>query len=117
MKALGDAFEVMSCLFGVLFCSEVLAADAHLKQLNGVVSSARFLTWGVFEYDITHRRSVAVLCILYKIRCNPMHPLYSGRPLPSVPVWVTRSAFVGHLYTYAPLRYEPGSTSGILLPT
>ena len=44
MKALGDAFEVMSCLFGVLFCSEVLAADAHIKQLNGVVSGARFLT-------------------------------------------------------------------------
>ena len=25
--------------------------------------------------DIAHRRSVAVLCMLYKIRCNPVHPL------------------------------------------
>ena len=35
-------------------------------------SGARFLTGGVFECDISHRRSVAVLCMLYKIRCNPV---------------------------------------------
>ena len=27
----------------------------------------------MFECDIAHRRSVAVLCMLYKIRCNPIH--------------------------------------------
>ena len=30
-------------------------------------SGARFLTGGVFQCDISHRRSVAVLCMLYKI--------------------------------------------------
>ena len=59
------------------YCSEVWcsAADTHLKLLDRAVSGARFLTGGVFECDIAHRRSVAVLCMLYKIRCNPVHPL------------------------------------------
>ena len=60
------------------YCSAFLcsASDTHLKLLDRAVSGARFLTGGVFECDISHRRSVAVLCMLYKIRCNPVHPLY-----------------------------------------
>ena len=52
------------------YCSAVLcsAADTHLKHLDRAVSGARFLTGGVFECDISYRRSVAVLCMLYKIR-------------------------------------------------
>ena len=55
----------------VEYCSAVWcsAADAHLKLLYRVVSGARFSTGGVFERDIAHRRYVAVLCILYKMRC------------------------------------------------
>ena len=82
-----------------MWCS---AADTHLKLLDSAVSGARFLTGGVFEYDIVHRRSVAVLCMLYKIRCNPVHPLNSALPGPHVPVRVTRGALVAHRYTYAP---------------
>ena len=37
-----------------------------------------FITGGVCECDIAHRRSVAVLCLLYKIRCNQLHPLKRG---------------------------------------
>ena len=48
------------------------AADTHLKLLDRAASGSRFLTGGVFECDISHRRSVAVLCMLYKIRCNPV---------------------------------------------
>ena len=50
----------------------------------------------VFECDIAHRRSVAVLCMLYKIRCNLMHPLNDALPGPYVPVLVTRGALVAH---------------------
>ena len=46
------------------------AVDTHLKLLDRVVIGASFLTRGVFERDLAHRRSVAVLCMLYKIRCN-----------------------------------------------
>ena len=67
------------CIRGIVlpvleYCSAVWcsAADTHLKMLDRAVSSARLLTGAVFECDIAHRRSVAVLCMLYKIRCNPV---------------------------------------------
>ena len=80
------------------------AADTHLKLLDRAVSGVCFLTGGVFECYITHHRSVVVLCTLYKIRCNPVHPLNGALPLPYVPVRVTRGALVAHRYTYAPPR-------------
>ena len=40
----------------------------------------------MFERDLAHRRSVAVLYMLHKIRCNPMHPLYGALPVPYVPM-------------------------------
>ena len=43
-----------------------------------------FLTERVFECGIAHRRSVAVLCMLYKITCNPMHPRYGTLHAPSM---------------------------------
>ena len=54
--------------------------------------------------DLSHHRSVAVLCMLYKIRCNPKHPLCGALPVPYVPVQVTRSALIIHRYTFAPLH-------------
>ena len=59
------------------YCSAVRcsAADTHLKLLDCVISGGRFLTGVIFECDIAHRRFVAVLCMLYIIRCNPVHPL------------------------------------------
>ena len=61
--------------FGVPFAVWCSAAVTHLKLLDRAVSGARFLTGGVFECDIDHRRSVAILCLLYKTRCHPMYPL------------------------------------------
>ena len=62
------------------YCSAVWcwAADTHLKLLDRTVCGARSITGGVFEYDIAHSRSVAVMCMLYKIRCNQLHPLNGG---------------------------------------
>ena len=79
-----------------VWCS---AADTHLKLLDRAVSGARFLTVGVFECDISHRRSVAVLCMLYKIMCNPVCPLNGALPGPDVPARVIRGALVAHRYT------------------
>ena len=86
------------------YCSAVWcsAADAHLRLLDRLVSGASFLT----ECDLAHRRSMAVLCMLYKIRCNPMHPLHGALPVPYVPVRITRGAVIAHRYTYAPSRYR-----------
>ena len=83
------------------YCSAVWcsAADTQLKLLDRAVSVARFLTGDVFECDIAHRRSVAVLCMLHKIRCNPMHPLNDALPTAYVPVRVT-CGFSGRTSVY-----------------
>ena len=46
------------CVLSLVWCS---AADTHLKLLDRVFSVASLLTGGVFECDIAHRGSVAVL--------------------------------------------------------
>ena len=91
------------------YCSAVRcsAADTHLKLLDRAVSGARFLTRGVFECDIAHRRSVAVMCMLYKIRCNPMHPLNGALPGPYV-LWSHNGTLMYRLAA------EPRSTAGLL---
>ena len=51
------------------YCSAVWcsAADLHLKLLDRVVRSAGFLAGGVLECNLAHRRSLAELCMLFKI--------------------------------------------------
>ena len=97
----------------VVWCS---AADTHLKLLDRAFSGAQFLTGGVFECDISHRRSVVVLCMLYKIRCNPVHPFNCALPGPYVPARVTRGALVAHRYNYAPPRCRTLQYSRTIIP-
>ena len=99
----GDAFGVLSCQFWntVLQCGVRLP----IHTLNyWVVSGACFLAGGVLNCNLSRRRSVAVLCMLYKIRCNPMHPVCCALPVPYVPVRVTRGTLIAHRYIYAPPR-------------
>ena len=105
-RILGDAFGVLSCQFWsiVLQSSARLLIHTLIKLLDRTVSDARFLTGGMFECDISHRRSVAVLRMLYKMRCNPVHPLNGALLGPYVPVRVTSGGLVAHRYTYAPPR-------------
>ena len=74
----------------------------YTTWLDCAVSGAQFLTGGVFECDIAHRWSVAVLVMLYKIRYRLMHLLNDALSGPYVPVWVTCSGLVAHQYTYSP---------------
>ena len=93
--------EQYSCPFWstVLQCGARLPIHTHLKLLDRIVNGACFLTGDVFECDLAHRRSVAVLCMMYKIRCNPMHLLYGALPVSYVPVRVTRGALIAHRCT------------------
>ena len=88
------------------YCSSVWRSDAdsHLKLLDRIVRSAGFLAGGVLDCNLAHRRSVAELCIRFKIDSNPMHPLSGALPLPCVLVRVTRGALVAHRYSFAPSR-------------
>ena len=101
----GEAFWVLSGQFWstVLQCGVRLPIHT-LNYWTSLASGACFLAGGVLNCNISHRRSVAVLCMQYKIRCNPMHPLCGALHVPYVPVRVTRGALIAHLYTYAPPR-------------
>ena len=112
-RFLGDAIGVLSCQFWSIVLQ---SADTHLKQLDRAVSGARFLTGGVFECDISPRRSVAVLCRLYMIRCNAVHPLNGALPGPYVPARVTRGALVAHWYTYEQPRCRTLQYSVTFIP-
>ena len=100
------------------YCSAVWcsAANTHLKLLDQAGGGAWFLTGGVFECDISHRRSVAVLCMLNKIRCNPVDPLNGALPGSYVPALVTRGALVTHRYIYAPPRCRTLQHSRTFIP-
>ena len=101
------------------YCSAVWcsAADTHLKLLDRAVSGARFLTGAVFQCDISHRRSVTVLCMLYEIRCNPvtlLMMLYLDRMCQcglNAVLW----SHIGTLMHR--LAAEPCSTAGLLFPS
>ena len=67
----------------------------------------------MFGRGIAHGRAVAVISMLYKIKCNPMHSLYGALPVPYAPVRVTLCALVAHRYTYAP---PPRTTSYFFFP-
>ena len=96
------AFGVLSASFGILFFSLVLDCYTHINMLYHVVSGASFLTEGELECNIAHRRSVAAISMLYRIRCNSEHHLYGDLPVPYVPVLVTLCASVAHHNIYAP---------------
>ena len=106
-----DKLLIGWCFWGFVlpvleYCSAVCcsAADTHLKLLDRVVSGGCFLAGGVLNCDLSHRQSVAVLCMLYKIRCNPKHQLCGALPAPYVPVRVTRGALIAHRYNFVPPR-------------
>ena len=102
-------------LLGRCFRSFVLPILEYCSAMLCSVS-AWFLTGYVFECDVAHRRSVAVQCMLYKIRCNPMHPLNGALPRLYVPVWITRGALVAHWYTHVPLRCRTSQYRRTFIP-
>ena len=96
-----------------MWCS---AAETHLELLDRVVSGACFLAGGLLQCDLAHRRSVAVLCMLYKIRCNPKHPFSGALPGPYVPCQSGLHAVLwSHIgFLMYLLAAEPRSTVGLL---
>ena len=103
--------------FGVLFCSVVLDCRyPHENYWTAWSVVPVFLTRGGFEYNISHRRSVTVLCMLNKIICNPVRPLCIALPAPYVPVRVTRGALDALRYTYSPSRCRTSQHRSTFIP-
>ena len=55
-----------------------LASNTHGKLLDCVVKEAHFTTGGVFECNMSHHCFVAVSCMMYETRCNPIHHLHDA---------------------------------------
>ena len=71
----------------------------------------------MFECDIAHHRSVAVLCMLYKIRCKEMHPLNGALPGPYVQCGL-HAVLGAHISTFMHrLAAELRSTAGFVFPS
>ena len=58
----------------------------------------------------------SIFLMLYKIRCDPVHPFNSAVPGPYVPARVTRGALVAHRYTFAPPRCRTLQYSRTFIP-
>ena len=102
------------------YCSAVWcsAADKHLKLLYRAVSGAGFKLEVCLSVTllIVDPCQSCRLCMLYKIRCNPVHPLNGALPGPYMPVRVTRGALFAHRYTYAPPRCRTSQYSRTFIP-
>ena len=72
-----------------------------------VMSGVSFLAGGVLDFNLSHCRSVADLCLLYNIRNNPF---CSALPVPFVPVQITRGELVADWYSDAPPRCRTFAT-------
>ena len=69
----------------------------------------------MIECDIAHRRSVAVLCMLHKIRCNQMHLLNDALPRPYV-LGGLHAVPWSHIGILMRLAAEHRSTAGLFFP-
>ena len=69
-----------------------------------MVRGASFLAGGVLDCNLAHRRSVAMVCMLFKIKSSPLNPLDGGLLLPYVPARVTRGVLDDYWHSFATPR-------------
>ena len=110
--------EFCPACFGVLLWSVVLDCRYTPQTTGPCCHRYMFFNWGVFKCNIAHRQSVMVLvCMLYKIKCNPMHPRHGALLVPFVPLRGTRGALVARYFlkklsqycrTFIPSKYHCG---------
>ena len=98
------------------YCSAVWCSTADLL-LERVVRGAVFLAGDVLKCNLAHRRSVGELCILFKIKSNPMHPLSCTLPLPHVVLWFLKGTCLRLLAAKLLSTLEPLCPSQCLFVT
>ena len=108
----GDESVLLKCYNAFLlpcleYCSPVWcsAADSHLKLLDRVMSSIKFMLPNI-NVDLCHRRKVSSLCLLHKIYYNNKHPLHSFLPDLAVFGRNTRFAAAANSLTFSRVRTD-----------
>ena len=101
--------------YSAMWC---MAVDTRLILLVRVVNEASLLAGGsgLHECNLFDRRPHTVLCVLYKIKSNPMHPLCRALTVLFVSVWVTRGALVAHRYSHTPPRCRTSKYCNNFIP-
>lgn len=122
-KIFVDKSLVTRCFWSYLlpvleYCSPVWnsAADCHLGLLDRVVRGAVALSGGMVSCSLRHRRSVASLCMLYKIASNSTHPVHNVLPGPFIPRRFTRRTVQMHDRAFIPIRYRTEQFSRSFVP-
>ena len=101
----------------LLFVALQYGAPLPIYILKYLISGCLFFSAGaVLECNLANCRTLAVLCILFKIKSNPMHPLNSAWPLPRVPSRVTSSALVVYKHSYGPPGWNTYRCSRTFVP-
>ena len=121
-KIFGDPSVLRKCFNSFIlpcleYCSPVwsAAADCHLKLLDKNLRACKFLIPDL-NIDLWHRRSVARLCMLFKIFNNFMHPLTSELPDLYRPVRVTRNVLNSNSRSFALSRFNTVQYSRSFIP-
>ena len=119
-----DSAEVMQHCFrsfmlpileyaSVVWCS---AAVSHLAMLDRIVNRCSQLMNDVVPHCLDNRRSVAGLCMLYKIRDRVRHPLFSCLPVPFQRDRLTRRTEALHEFALEPVRHRTNQYARSFIP-
>jgi len=98
----------------VVWCS---AATSHLALLDRVVNRCSRLMNDQVPCNLNHRRSVAGLCMLFKIHERVGHPLFAYLPARFQRDRLTRRTESLHDYAFEPVRYRTNQYARSFIPS
>ena len=116
-RILGDHDVLLRCFNSFIlpcleYCSPVWssAADSHFKLLDKNLRACKFLIPNL-TISLQHHHFISSLCMLYKIFCNPSHPLHSELPNLFRPRRVTRGSLSINSLSFSPMRFHTSQYS------
>ena len=92
------------------------AAHCRLALLDRIVKRCAYLMNDVVPCNLNNRRSVAGLCMLYKVRERVSHPLFACLPAPYRRERFTRRADALNEFAFEPVRYRTNQCSRSFIP-
>lgn len=99
------------------YCAPVWmsAADSHLRLLDRTLRSIQFVLPNLL-IDLSHRRSVGALSVLFKVFKNQQHPLHCRLPPPYHPFRMTRQVLELNTCALTHIRCKTNQFSRCFMP-